>query len=104
MKIAAKLSASSTALRCSYPDSLYIDQDRSEYSLCGQNIPLLQSLARPLEDASEETLRSVFFSAGTGMQQPVKVTVRLNRSWPLLIMLFLILTTEWILRRKFKTE
>jgi hypothetical protein len=87
-----------------FSDSVYIGQDRSEYSTSGQNTVLLQELAQPLADFSELSLRKVFFSNGFEMKLPVKKTIPISRNWPLLLMIFLVLAAEWILRRTIKLD
>ena len=91
-------------MRCSFPDSVFIDQDRSEYLVQGQNNSLLRALAQPLDNFSDSSLRNAFFSSSAEMKQPVKETVRLNRSWPLLLIILLVFAAEWIMRRVMKAE
>jgi hypothetical protein len=104
LKVSATVSTAPTGLLpCSFPDSVHIDQNCSEYSIQGQNIALLRSFAQPLDDFSEASLRSVFFS-GAEMKRPEKKTILFNRNWPLLLMIFIVWCAEWILRRIIKAE
>jgi hypothetical protein len=103
LNVFAALSPSGATVRCSFPDSVSVDQDRSEYMVRGQNTALLRTFAQPLDDFSEPSLRSVF-SSSAGTNLPVKETIRFNRSWPLLLLIFLVFSAEWILRRILKAE
>jgi hypothetical protein len=104
LKVSAAASTPSAVMRCSFPDSVSIDKDRSEYLVQGQNNSLLQGLAQPLDNFSDSSLRSIFFRSGTEMKHPVKETMRLNRNWPLLLIIFLVFAAEWIMRRIMKAE
>ncbi len=90
--------------RYAFSDSITVDQDLSEYALTGQNISLLQEIAQPLSNFSAASLRSVFFTHGAETAQPVKETVRFNRNWPLLILIFLFFAAEWVVRRKIRLD
>lgn len=103
LKVSATVSTTATKLSCSFPDSIYIDQNLSEYLVRGQNIALLRSFAQPLDDFSEASLRSAFFS-GAEMKRPERKTILFNRNWPLLLMIFTVWGAEWILRRIIKAE
>ena len=87
-----------------FSDSLYIDQDRSEYSALNQNVTLLQELAQPLSDFSEPSLRILFSSSDSKIKQTVRENVRIVRGWPLLLMLLLTFAAEWIMRRVIKLD
>jgi hypothetical protein len=102
-KVSAAFSPSAANVRCPFPDSVSVDQDRSEYMARGQNTALLHTFAQPLDDFSEPSLRSVFNSSA-GTKLPVKETIHFNRSWPLLVLILLIFSAEWILRRILKAE
>jgi hypothetical protein len=104
LKVFSTASTLGATLRCSFPDSVFIDQDRSEYQVQGQNISLLQVLAQPLDNFSGSSLRDAFFSNYAGMKHSVKETIRLNRCWPLLLGILFIFAAEWIMRRVMKVE
>ena len=87
-----------------FSDSLYIDQDRSEYSALSQNVTLLQELAQPLTDFSEQSLRTFFSGSDPKTKQTARETVQIVRSWPLLLMLLLTFAAEWIIRRVIKLD
>jgi hypothetical protein len=103
LKVSATVLTTSAGLSCSFPDSIYIDQNRSEFSTHGQNSALLQSFAQPFEDFSESSLHSAFFS-GAEMKRPEKKNVRFNRNWYVLLMIFIVLAAEWITRRAIKAD
>ena len=104
LKVSATSPTSKSVVRCSFPDSVFIDQDRSEYLVQGQNNSLLRALAQPLDDFSVTSLSEAFFSSSAEMKHPVKETVRLNRNWPLLLGILFVFAAEWIIRRRMKIE
>jgi hypothetical protein len=87
-----------------FTDSITVDEDRSEYMVNRQNTSLLQEIAQPVSDFTASSLHKMFFSNVSEVNQSVKKTIRLNRSWPLLILIFLFFTAEWIARRWLKLE
>ncbi|MBN2036165.1 MAG: hypothetical protein JW768_05430 [Chitinispirillaceae bacterium] len=99
-----KVTARSGAARLSYQDSVRVEQDRSEYMVKGQNLSLLRELAQPLSDTGMEALRERFFNPAVSSRTSVKEIMHLSRSWPLLILLFLLLGAEWIIRRRLRLD
>ena len=97
-------SAEASDRRYHFEDSVFVDEDRSEYMVNGQNSALLQEIAQPIADLSPASLKTLFFNTSSENNQPVKRTVPLNRSWPLLLLIFGIFATEWVLRRVLKLD
>jgi hypothetical protein len=89
--------------RYRFSDSVAIDDDRSEYMVKGQNIPLLNEIAQPL-NVDDSSLQKVVFTNDDAAIQPIKKTFHISRSWPLLLVLFLLFGIEWILRRSFRLD
>jgi hypothetical protein len=104
LEVSAVVSTAADNRRCFFSDSVYIGQDRSEYSTNGQNTSLLQELAQPFADFSESSLHAVFFNSRSEMKLPIKETIRFSRNWPLLLLLLFVLAAEWILRRRVKLD
>jgi hypothetical protein len=46
----------------------------------------------------------MFISNASEINRPVKKTIPLNRSWPLLLLIFAVFAAEWILRRTFRLD
>ncbi|MBN2189509.1 MAG: hypothetical protein JW699_08640, partial [Chitinispirillaceae bacterium] len=101
--VSAARAPSGAGIRCSFPDSISVGRDLSEFQVHSQNTALLRSFAHPLDDFSEPSLRSIFKS-DAGTRLPERETLHLNRSWPLLLLILLIFSAEWILRRIVKAE
>jgi hypothetical protein len=87
-----------------FADSVFVEEDRSEYMVNGQNTALLQEIAQPISGFSESSLKALFFSNGSEINQSVKKTIHLNRNWPLLMLIFTVFSVEWILRRVLKLD
>lgn len=96
--------AVSKSRRYMFADSVFIEDDRSEYLVNGQNVSLLQEVAQPLPDFSESSLKTLFFPRVSEVNQSVKKTIHMNRNWPLLMLIFGIFSVEWILRRVLKLD
>jgi hypothetical protein len=96
--------ASSEHSHYRFSDSLTINEDRSEYMIKGQNTPLLDELAVPLLSTSDSVLRDRFFTPEAATLHSVKETFPINRGWALLILIFLFMGSEWLLRRLLRLE
>jgi hypothetical protein len=90
--------------RFAFADSVRVDDDQSEQVISGQNAPMLAEIAQPLDDFSDTSLRERFFGRNDGAGAPVKETFHFNRTWPLLILIFIVLGAEWLLRRALKLD
>lgn len=84
--------------RFAFTDSLQVGEDRSEYLVQGQNLPILQKFGQPLSDISDSSLAATVFSTLPGSGQ-IKEFFPIRRDWPLLLLVFLVLAGEWIARR-----
>jgi hypothetical protein len=89
--------------RYRFSDSVAVNEDRSEYMVKGQNTPLLEEIAQPL-NVKDSGWQERLFSRGDAATQPVKETFHISRGWPLLALIFLLLSLEWILRRSFRLD
>jgi hypothetical protein len=89
--------------RYRFADSVAVNEDRSEYMVKGQNRPLLDEIAQPLT-LEDDTLPERFFSRNDAAIQPVKETFHISRGWPLLVLIFLFFSAEWILRRVIRLD
>jgi hypothetical protein len=99
-----EVSATASNRRYQFSDSVFVGEDRSEYRTNSQNVSLLQEIAQPIADFSAPSLNSRFFTAASGVNQPVRKTVNLNRNWPLLLLIFAVFSAEWILRRVWRLD
>jgi hypothetical protein len=97
-------SASANNRRYAFVDSVFVEEDRSEYMVHEQNTALLQEIAQPVSDLSAASINALFFSHATEINQSVTRTVHFNKSWPLLLLIFSIFAAEWILRRVWKLD
>jgi hypothetical protein len=85
--------------RFSFTDSLQVNQDRSEYLTSSQNTQMLSEMALRFDSISDRSIRERFFSEDATAGKPVQETVHLRRGWILLVFIFLVMATEWGLRR-----
>ena len=88
----------------SFADSLFIDQDRSEYSVSGQNITLLREFAQPLPEINDTSVLASIFAASQATGGRVKETIPVQRDWPLLIIILGVLGVEWVARRVMRLD
>ena len=90
--------------RFSFADSLFIDQDRSEYSVAEQNTTLLRELAQPLSDIGDTSVLASMFATMQAGSGRVKEAFPVQRDWPLLIVILGLLAVEWVARRVMKLD
>jgi len=81
-------------------DSLYVDKDREELSVPGQNTALLDQLSSPLPSNTVKAVLDAYAGASTAKRSTVFDYLEIRRSWTLLSVIFLLLTFEWLVRRK----
>jgi hypothetical protein len=90
--------------RFSFADSLFIDQDRSEYAVSEQNTTLLRELAQPLSDISDTSVLASIFTTVQAGSGRVKEIFPIQRDWPLLMVILGLLAVEWVARRVMRLD
>jgi hypothetical protein len=97
MQSTVTASGSSYAGAC----SLRVSQSRKEFEIDGQNSLLLSNFARPLQPDNREEIFQ-FLSSDDHIRNiaPVIRVFHLRQSWLLLGLLFGLLATEWMVRRR----
>ncbi|MCU0609979.1 MAG: hypothetical protein MUF22_09465 [Chitinispirillaceae bacterium] len=89
-----------------FSDSLIVSPDRSEYAFQDQNSSILQQIAQPVagEAGLDSSTIQKIVDCDASMQRPVKEHITVRRSWPLLLLVFLVFAAEWIVRRKIRLD
>lgn len=82
-----------------------VTEDKSELSVTAQNEALLREIGQPLDCTRPENLASLLAATGSSItEEPIARKIPVHRSWPLLIALFVLLGTEWALRRAVRLD
>ena len=91
----------SKTLSMVYADTLLVQNNDLEMSVRGQNTMLLNSFARPIELNDTAAFRRMM-TPDPGLAKSITVMrkIQIKQSWWLLILLFCLLGTEWLVRRK----
>ncbi|MDR2693960.1 MAG: hypothetical protein LBB74_07070 [Chitinispirillales bacterium] len=97
------ISATLTApgVKAAFRDSFTVNVDMSELSVLSQNTQYLQEFAQPLDITDSVATNAVFDSweRRSAEKNTVTETVRINRSWLLLLIILALLAAELVLRR-----
>lgn len=87
-----------------YEDSLHVSVDMSEYRISGQNTLLLGQIARPLECDDSAAFNDFLLGSIRNAPETVTTTLRISQNWYLLGLILLVLSLEWVLRRKLSLD
>ena len=83
---------------------MYIGPDMSEFMITGRNMMYLREIGLEvnLSDSAaiDGFVQSKLSSNATGSPQRIKI----DRSWWMLVLIFLLFATEWILRRRLRLD
>jgi len=92
---------SSAGRHWSFDDTVTVGADLSEYGVWQQNTMLLDQVARPIAWTDTASLRQITAAAGRQSgETTVERHVRIRQSWPLLLLIGLLLAVEWYVRRR----
>jgi hypothetical protein len=90
--------------RYTYTDSVFISPDNREYSITGQNEYILSEIARPISRTDTTSLEKILRESNGASIIPVKQSVTLDRSWPMILLILLTYGVELYLRRRWKLD
>ncbi len=88
----------------SFADSLFVDPDQSEYAVSQQNTSLLNEVAQPLASVTDSSIAASFFGSAPAGIERVRETLPIRKNWGLLIIIFGLLTVEWVARRMMRLD
>ena len=83
-----------------YSDSFFISKDNREYSVRNQNEFILNEIGHPLARTDSAALITLFNTDNLTLRAPIKETFHIQRNWIMLITIFILYSTELIIRRK----
>lgn len=87
-----------------YSDSLSIEENPLELSVQGQNTPLLNQFAQMTRFSSDSSFIAFLNHLKTAERSPLQEYFQITRSWMILVILFVLFTIEWVLRRKYDLD
>jgi hypothetical protein len=87
-----------------YTDSVFISNDKREYSVTGQNEYIFSDIARPIFKADSTSLERILNESDNLSILPIKQSVTLNRNWLLILLLLATYGIELFLRRHWKLD
>jgi hypothetical protein len=87
-----------------FADSLYVEKNREELSVAGQNTTLLDQFSFPLKKNSPQALLDAYAGAFASKRTTTFDAFEIHRSWILLSVIILLMTAEWVVRRKQELE
>ncbi|MDG5815111.1 hypothetical protein QA601_08480 [Chitinispirillales bacterium ANBcel5] len=82
--------------------SVSVNTDFSEFRVTDQNTSFLQQFAFPMSKDDDTFLRFIFEGADT--EKLITQRIEINRSWLLFALIFFLMFTEWIIRRRLKLD
>jgi hypothetical protein len=88
----------------SIEDSLYVDNNREELSVTGQNTMLLDQFGIPLKNNSVAAVLDAYAGASASKRITVFDTVEIRKSWFLLSVIIILMAAEWLVRRRLELE
>ena len=83
----------------SFSDSLYIEKQKEELQIPGQNTLLLSEIGQPVSFQNITALAENLKNDNPGDDRFIEDSIQLNRNWWLLILILAFLAIEWIYRR-----
>jgi hypothetical protein len=99
-----RCSIAAQGVKREFDDSLYVDVNREEMSVAGQNTALLDQVGLPLGANTVQSVLDAYAGASVSKQYTVIDTFEIRKSWPLLFVIILLLTIEWVVRRRQELE
>jgi hypothetical protein len=88
----------------SYSDSMSVEENPHEFSVQSQNTPLLNQFARAASLSSDSSITDFLQHLKTDQRVPLQDYFQITRSWIILLLIFVLFTIEWILRRKYDLD
>ncbi|MBD3321265.1 MAG: hypothetical protein GF350_09245 [Chitinivibrionales bacterium] len=89
----------------SFADSLHVAQDNSEFEVQGQSTAILDQWGEPVSpERFDDLLDELQEFAGDTERHTRTRTWRITQSWPLLIIILLLLGTEWYIRKRIRLD